>query len=103
MLMWTGPLPSSKNLNLSILGGEVMKFIVCPSCGEEIVIKDLYEGVEVQCELCGSVLLYEEGKFILLDTNEEFDPEDLEKDFSEGEEKLEDEFDEIDYSNFYEG
>jgi len=27
----------------------VMKFIVCPSCGEEVVIKDLYEGVEIQC------------------------------------------------------
>ncbi len=77
-----------------------MKFIVCPSCGEEIVIKDLYEGVEVQCDLCGSVLLYEEGKFILLDTNEEFDPEDLEKDFSETEEDLEDEFDDIDYEEY---
>ncbi len=77
-----------------------MKFIVCPSCGEEIVIKDLYEGVEIQCDLCGSVLLYGEGRFILLDTNEEFDPEDLEKDFSESAEEPEDEFDDIDYEEY---
>ncbi len=93
----------SKSLNLSVLGGEVMKFIVCPSCGEDIVIKDLYEGVEIQCELCSSVLIYEDGKFILLDTNEEFNPEDLEKDFSESEEEeYEDEFDYDEYDRYYE-
>ena len=71
-----------------------MKLIVCPSCGEEIVLKDLYEGMEIQCELCNAVLLYEDNKFILLDTNEEFDPEDLEKDFEEESEIDEEEFEE---------
>lgn len=62
-----------------------MKLIVCPSCGEEIELKDLYEGIEIECNLCGSMLLYENGKFILLDTNEEFEPEDLEKEYEEDE------------------
>ncbi|MBE8540090.1 hypothetical protein ICJ57_08200 [Geoglobus acetivorans] len=60
-----------------------MKLIACPSCGEEIEIRDLFEGVEIECDLCGAVLLYENGKFILLDTNEEFDPEDLEKEYED--------------------
>ncbi|ADC65057.1 conserved hypothetical protein [Ferroglobus placidus DSM 10642] len=71
-----------------------MKIIRCPSCGEEIELKDLYEGMEVNCSLCGITLLYEEGKFILLDTNEEFDPEDLQEDFEEEEEFEEEEFEE---------
>ncbi len=71
-----------------------MKIIRCPSCGEEIELKDLYEGLEVSCDLCGITLLYEEGKFILLDTNEEFDPEDLQEDFDEEEEFEEEEFEE---------
>ncbi len=75
-----------------------MKLVVCPSCGEDIEIRDLYEGVEIQCDFCGAVLIYEDGRFILLDTNEEFDPEDLEKDFSE---EREDDFeDDLDYDEF---
>ncbi|AKG91255.1 hypothetical protein GAH_01453 [Geoglobus ahangari] len=75
-----------------------MKIIVCPSCGEDVEIRDLYEGVEIQCDFCGAVLIYEDGRFILLDTNEEFDPEDLEKDFSE---EREDDFeDDLDYDEF---
>ncbi len=77
-----------------------MKLIVCPSCGEEIVLKDLYEGMEIHCELCNAVLIYENSKFILLDTNEEFNPEDLEKDFEE--EEFEEEFEEEEYEDYYE-
>ncbi|WP_456369299.1 hypothetical protein [Geoglobus sp.] len=75
-----------------------MKLIACPSCGEDIVIRDLYEGVEMQCDFCGAVLIYEDGRFILLDTNEEFDPEDLEKDFSD--ENRDDFEDDLDYDGF---
>ncbi len=66
-----------------------MKLIRCPFCGEEIELTDLYEGMEIQCKLCNNTLIYEEGKFILLDTNEEFDIEDLEKDYDEFEEDTE--------------
>ncbi len=65
-----------------------VKVIMCPSCGEEIEITDLYEGVEIRCKFCECVMIYQEGKLLLLDTNEEFDIEDLE---SRGEEELEDE------------
>jgi len=39
-----------------------VKLIRCPSCGEEIEITDLYEGVEIQCSLCNSIMVYQEGK-----------------------------------------
>ena len=80
-----------------------MKLVVCPSCGEDIEIRDLYEGVEIQCDFCGAVLIYEDGRFILLDTNEEFDPEDLEKDFSdEREDDFEDDLDYDEFEDYYE-
>ncbi len=69
-----------------------VKLIRCPSCGEEIEITDLYEGVEIQCSLCNSVMVYQEGKLLLLDTNEEFDIDELES--FEEEEDFEDEFEE---------
>ncbi|ADB57864.1 hypothetical protein [Archaeoglobus profundus] len=70
------------------------KIIRCPYCGEEIELKDLYEGLEVRCDLCGTVLLYREGKFLNLDTNEEYDLEDLEREEEEELEELEEEFEE---------
>jgi len=77
------------------------KLIRCPSCGEEIEITDLYEGVEIQCSLCNSVMIYQEGKLLLLDTNEEFDIEELES-FEEDEEEEEvDEFEEEEEEYYY--
>ncbi|WP_202320134.1 hypothetical protein [Archaeoglobus neptunius] len=55
-----------------------VKIIRCPSCGEEIEITDLYEGVEIQCSLCNSIMVYQEGRLLLLDTNEEYELDDLE-------------------------
>jgi len=68
-----------------------VKIIFCPSCGEEVEIKDLYEGVEIKCESCGCLMIYQEGKLLLLDTNEEFDLEDLESYDEEIEEEVEEE------------
>ncbi|MET1124139.1 MAG: hypothetical protein ABWW66_02595 [Archaeoglobaceae archaeon] len=70
------------------------KIIRCPNCGEEIEITDLYEGLEISCNLCGSRMLYENGKLLLLETNEEFDLEALERYEEEEEEELEEEFEE---------
>jgi DNA-directed RNA polymerase subunit RPC12/RpoP len=70
-----------------------VKLIRCPSCGEEIEITDLYEGVEIECSLCNSVMVYQEGRLLLLDTNEEFDIDELES-IEEEEEEFEDEFEE---------
>jgi transcription initiation factor TFIIIB Brf1 subunit/transcription initiation factor TFIIB len=67
-----------------------VKIIFCPSCGEEVEIKDLYEGVEITCESCGCLMIYQEGKLLLVDTNEEFNLEDLES--YEEEEEEEEEF-----------
>ncbi len=72
-----------------------VKIIRCPSCGEEIELTDLYEGMEVQCTLCNCIMVYQEGKILLLDTNEEFELEELEsyeedieeRDFEEEEEE----------------
>jgi DNA-directed RNA polymerase subunit RPC12/RpoP len=55
----------------------VVKLIRCPSCGEEIELRDIFEGMEIQCNLCNSVMLFHEGKILLLDTNEEFELEEL--------------------------
>lgn len=73
----------------------VVKIILCPSCGEEVEITDLYEGVEISCKLCGCLMIYQEGKILLLDTNEEFDIEDLES--YEEEEEEEEEREEEEY------
>lgn len=67
-----------------------VKIIKCPFCGEEIVLTDLYDGVEVECSLCNSIMIYKEGKLLVLDTNEEFDVDELEIEEEEFEE--EDEF-----------
>lgn len=55
----------------------VVKLLKCPSCGEDVVIDDLFEGMEFSCRLCGSVMLYREGRILLLDTNEEFELDEL--------------------------
>ena len=73
----------------------VVKLIRCPYCGEEIELSDLYEGMEVQCKLCGAVMIYQNGKFLHLDTNEEYELEELEEEMEEEEEDYyfeEDEF-----------
>jgi len=70
-----------------------VKIIKCPSCGEEIVLTDLYDGMEIQCNLCNSIMIYNEGRLLLLDTNEEFDLDELESEEEEFEEE-EDEFEE---------
>ncbi len=75
----------------------VVKIIRCPSCGEELELTDLYEGMEIQCKLCNSIMIYQEGKLLLLDTNEEFDLEELEGFEEDEEENFEDEEFEEDY------
>ncbi|MEM0350612.1 MAG: hypothetical protein QXR27_04015 [Archaeoglobaceae archaeon] len=74
-----------------------VKVIMCPSCGEEIEITDLYTGVEIRCKFCECVMIYQEGKILLLDTNEEFDIEDLESYEEDFEEEEEEEFEEEEY------
>jgi len=49
--------------------------------------------MEFQCKLCGSSMMYVDGKVHLLDTNEEFDIDELM-------EEIEDEFDEFDEDEF---
>lgn len=75
-----------------------VKIIKCPSCGEEIVLTDLYDGMEIQCNLCNSIMIYNEGRLHLLDTNEEFDIDELES----GEEEFEDEDDEFEEDYYFE-
>ncbi|RLI86841.1 MAG: hypothetical protein DRP01_03320 [Archaeoglobales archaeon] len=72
-----------------------VKIIRCPYCGEEIELKDLYDEMKVECELCETVLIYRNGKFLNLDTNEEYKLEDLEeKEEVEEVEEFEDYFEE---------
>ncbi|MDK2796245.1 MAG: hypothetical protein PWQ58_1444 [Archaeoglobaceae archaeon] len=78
-----------------------VKIILCPSCGEEIEIADLYEGLEINCKFCGSVMIYQEGKLLLLDTNEEFSLEDLESYEEEEEIEEEEEEEELYYDEEY--
>ncbi len=75
-----------------------VKIIRCPSCGEEIEITDLYEGVEIQCSLCNSIMVYQEGKLLLLDTNEEYELDELE---SYEDEEMADDFDEFEDEDYY--
>ena len=51
--------------------------IRCPSCGEELEIEELVENSEIRCGLCNSTMLYRRKKILLLDTNEEFELEEL--------------------------
>ncbi len=76
-----------------------VKIIFCPSCGDEVEIRDLYEGVEIKCESCGCVMIYQEGKLLLLDTNEEFNLEDLES--YEEDDELEEEEEEEEEEELY--
>ncbi len=79
----------------------VVKLIRCPYCGEEIELSDLYEGMEVQCKLCGAVMIYQNGKFLHLDTNEEYELEELEEEIEEEEEEFE-EFEEEEEDFYFE-
>ena len=72
----------------------MIKLIRCPSCGEEIELNDLYEGMEIQCKLCNSIMIIKEGRLLLLDTNEEFDIDELVHDEEEEEVVEEEEFEE---------
>jgi DNA-directed RNA polymerase subunit RPC12/RpoP len=76
----------------------VVKLIKCPSCGEDIVLEDLFEGMEISCKLCGSVMHFRENRVLLLDTNEEFEIDEL---IQEEEEEIfdDDEFEEEEYFN----
>ncbi|RLI75328.1 hypothetical protein DRP05_15000 [Archaeoglobales archaeon] len=76
-----------------------VKIIKCPSCGEEVVLTDLYDGMEIECNLCNSIMIYNEGKLHLLDTNEEFDLDELEVE----EEKFEEEEEEFEEDYYFEG
>jgi ribosomal protein S27AE len=72
----------------------VVKMIKCPSCGEDVILDDLFEGIEFSCRLCGSVMYFREGRILLLDTNEEFELDELiqeEEDIFEDEDEFEDE------------
>jgi DNA-directed RNA polymerase subunit RPC12/RpoP len=69
----------------------VVKIIKCPSCGEEVELNDLFEGMEFQCKLCNSVMVFQKGKILLLDTNEEFDIEELFEEYEVYEENFEEE------------
>jgi DNA-directed RNA polymerase subunit RPC12/RpoP len=73
-----------------------VKIIRCPYCGEEIVLKDLYEDMEIRCDLCDTVLIYRRGKFLNLDTNEEYDLDEL-----EGIEEEFEEFEDFEDEEFY--
>lgn len=75
-----------------------VKIILCPSCGEEVEITDFYEGVEIRCKSCDALMIYQEGKILLVDTNEEFDLEDLQShDYDEEDREEEIEEEEEDY------
>lgn len=65
----------------------VVKIILCPSCGEEVELTDLYEGIEIRCKFCDALMIYQEGRILLVDTNEEFDIEDLQSYEEESEEE----------------
>ena len=78
-----------------------VKIIRCPSCGEEIELTDLYEGMEIECKLCGAIMIYQEGRILLLDTNEEFDIDELESYEEEEEVEEEEEFEEEEYDYDY--
>ena len=78
----------------------VVKLLKCPSCGEDVVLDDLFEGMEFSCRLCGSVMHYREGKILPLDTNEEFELDELieeEEEIFDDEEFEEDEYFEKDF------
>ena len=90
-----GMMAEKLKLIKSIKWKMAVKIIKCPSCGEEIVLTDLYDGMEVECNLCNSIMIYNEGKLHVLDTNEEFDIDELEleeEEFKEDLDEFEDEY-----------
>jgi len=80
----------------------MIKIIRCPSCGEDIVLEDVYEGMEIVCKLCNCTLVYINGKLHVMETNEEYDLEELAM-VEEEEEKEKDEFTEEyeEYEEYY--
>jgi len=74
----------------------VVKVIRCPSCGEVIELTDMYEGMEIHCDLCGLVMIVRNHELLVLDTNEVYPIESLvyeeEKEEFEGEEFEDEEY-----------
>jgi len=70
----------------------VVKVIRCPSCGEIIELTDMYEGMEIHCDLCGLVMIVRDDELLVLDTNEAYPIESLA--YEEEKEGFEEEFEE---------
>ncbi len=83
----------------------MIKIIRCPSCGEDIVLEDLYDGIEIVCKLCNCTLVYLNGKIHVMETNEEYDLEELampeEEEEEEPDEFAEEEEEEYEYYDEY--
>ena len=81
----------------------VVKVIRCPSCGEVIELTDMYEGMEIHCDLCGLVMIVRNNELLVLDTNEVYSIESLvyeeEKDEFEGEEFEDEGYYDYDYED----
>jgi len=81
----------------------VVKVIRCPSCGEVIELTDMYEGMEIHCDLCGLVMIVRNNELLVLDTNEVYPIESLvyeeEKEEFEGEEFEDEEYYDYDYED----
>ncbi len=81
----------------------VVKVIRCPSCGEVLELTDMFEGMEIHCELCGLVLIVKDDELLALDTNEVYSIDSLAFEEEEEEEELEEfEEDYYDYDYDYE-
>ncbi len=79
----------------------VVKLIRCPSCGEELELTDMYEGMEINCDLCNLVMVVQKGMLHVLDTNEIFSIDDLTSEEVEDTQKMEiDEFEEEEYYDY---
>ncbi|AGK60786.1 hypothetical protein Asulf_00773 [Archaeoglobus sulfaticallidus PM70-1] len=79
----------------------VIKVIKCPSCGEVLELSDMYEGMEIQCSLCGLSMIVKGDELLVLDTNEVYSIESLAFE-EEEEEEFEEEFEEEYYDYDYE-
>ncbi len=81
----------------------VVKVIRCPSCGEVIELTDMYEGMEIHCDLCGLVMIVRNDELLVLDTNEVYSIGSLvyeeEKEEFEGEEFEDEEYYDYDYED----
>jgi predicted RNA-binding Zn-ribbon protein involved in translation (DUF1610 family) len=80
----------------------VVKIIRCPSCGEVIELTDMYEGMEIHCDLCGLDMIVRDDEILVLDTNEAYPIESLvyEEEKEEYEEEFEEEFEEEEYYDY---